>query len=399
MPSLLVFSFSFPRSTGSESLVSGKLVLALIRAGWEVDVISYRDNTCEKSCLWDNVQPCVREIKVNERLKLWIIRYLVWSFKAFLTGLKLSRKKKYDLILSRCQPIFSHVPAALLRMVNGTKWVANWNDPAPIRKYPPPYGEGLKARMGLFEKVFFDFLCSTADWHTFPGERLMHYMLTYMPPGVAAKSSVVPHIALKMRSSKNDVVNKRKMLFLHCGSVYFRNWREFLEGARLFVSKQGETDFQIGFLGWQPSELLKKVHDLELGNHVVVNEAVSYEDSFPLMSAADVLVIVEADSEEGIFLPSKLADYAEVGRPILAVSPKIGTLSDMLECYGGGIAVDCAAPEDIASGLEKMYKSWEKGTLDVDFNTARLNGVFSIETVVSLYQDLFEKLLRSETKN
>ena len=58
------------------------------------------------------------------------------------------------------------------------------------------------------------------------------------------------------------------------------------------------------------------------------------------MKNFDVLCVIEAKMNEGIFLPSKLSDYSFLNKPILCFSPANGTLVDLINKYGGGIAID-----------------------------------------------------------
>jgi hypothetical protein len=110
------------------------------------------------------------------------------------------------------------------------------------------------------------------------------------------------------------------------------------------------------------------------------------------LAAAAVSVVIEATLPEGIFFPSKVADFVQVGRPILAVSPAVGTLNDLLSSYGGGIAVDCASSEGIAKGIESLFRSWQAGDLDVSYGSAKLRPLFSDETVLSAYREIFDRI-------
>ena len=59
----------------------------------------------------------------------------------------------------------------------GIKWVANWNDPYPVKRFPAPYGEGYDAKLPFFENRIYNLIQKYADVHTFPSDRLRKYML------------------------------------------------------------------------------------------------------------------------------------------------------------------------------------------------------------------------------
>jgi hypothetical protein len=58
-----------------------------------------------------------------------------------------------------------------------------------------------------------------------------------------------------------------------------------------------------------------------------------------IANRAVALLVLEADMPESPFLPSKFADYARVGRPIIAVTPNRSPIRQYLNQYGGGCAV------------------------------------------------------------
>ncbi len=52
------------------------------------------------------------------------------------------------------------------------------------------------------------------------------------------------------------------------------------------------------------------------------------------MSTSDLLVVIDANLQQNIFFPSKLADYLGSGRDILAITPE-GPTEDILKETGG----------------------------------------------------------------
>jgi hypothetical protein len=85
--------------------------------------------------------------------------------------------------------------------------------------------------------------------------------------------------------------------------------------------------------------------------------SVNYEESLRHIRSATVCVLVEADVAEGIYLPSKLADYIVAKKPILALSPSVGVLSDMIP-RGGIIRVSPNDETSISEAIGKLYKAF-----------------------------------------
>jgi glycosyltransferase involved in cell wall biosynthesis len=116
-----------------------------------------------------------------------------------------------------------------------------------------------------------------------------------------------------------------------------------------------------------------------------------YLDTMSRLAQSDVLLVIEAPCEEGVFLPSKVADYACLGKPILAVSPPIGTLNDLLSDCGGGLCVDNRSSVKIADGLRTLYCRWRENRRDVP-DGEKLRHMFSPDAVASMYERLFADL-------
>jgi hypothetical protein len=96
--------------------------------------------------------------------------------------------------------------------------------------------------------------------------------------------------------------------------------------------------------------------------------------------------------EEGIYLPSKFVDGVQCQRPILAISPKHGTVADLLSHFGGGVAADCRSPIEVERSLGRLFESWQAGSLETTFGSETLRGQFCEDHVLALYEDLFEKV-------
>lgn len=109
---------------------------------------------------------------------------------------------------------------------------------------------------------------------------------------------------------------------LHYG--YFRRFvpsRPLLEGFAGFVRSAALAPGQarLTCLGGLRPEDEAEVARLGLGAFVDARAALPYEDSLPLLRAADVLAVV-VEPRMGLCVPAKVYDYIGAGRPILAVT-------------------------------------------------------------------------------
>jgi glycosyltransferase involved in cell wall biosynthesis len=115
-------------------------------------------------------------------------------------------------------------------------------------------------------------------------------------------------------------------------------------------------------VGPKDNETEALVEKLHLSSVVRTIGRVNYEESIRHIRLATVCVLVEADCGEGIYLPSKLADYIVAKKPILALSPSVGVLADMVK-HGGIIRASPNDEKSIAEAIGKLYKAFQNGRL------------------------------------
>ncbi len=411
-PRIIMFAPLCYPPANSEAIVNAKLVRAMLRAGWHVDVISDPKTLhwYPVDGTWADLEGAVHKVPaspptVAARLRAGanalrhagcLGRYPSWAVPAFEAARDLVKRRPYDFILSRAVPDTAHFPALMLHRHTGLPWIANWNDPQPQAMSPPPYGSGPSSRVSRRDRVFYRAIARDCSWHTFPCERLRRYMCAYLPGSPESRASVIPHVAA-MRDRPRAVT--RRDVFTICHAGYLKPPRDvhpLLEGARLFMRGAGiSRGLRLQFVADQGDGIENAARELDLSGLVEVRPATGYAEVGAILEAADVLAIVEADLEEGIYFPSKFVDYVQAGRPILALSPSRGTLADVLGAHGGGLAVDCASPGAIAAAIGVLHAHWRQGTLDSSYGSSRLADLFSEQTVLDAYRDLFRRLSRT----
>ncbi|OGV60045.1 MAG: hypothetical protein A2283_19745 [Lentisphaerae bacterium RIFOXYA12_FULL_48_11] len=207
------------------------------------------------------------------------------------------------------------------------------------------------------------------------------------------KSSIVPHIA--MESKRQNCVSLPVFSLCYAGSMLKRSPKVFLEGVRRFIdSNHPKERISVLFLGEHFDAVRESALTLGLDGLVQIEKGVAYKDAMKRIEMCTVALLIEAQMQEGIFLPSKIIDYIQVGRPVLAISPLDGTISDLIRKYGGGVVADCFSPESVANAIGLLYSSWRKGTLDHEYGSWRLLSQFSSGHVIGLYNQLFHLVLQ-----
>lgn len=393
---------------GSEAIATAKLLLAALDAKWELDVVCQADfgqyYPATGDGVWESIAGIVHRIGASKSsgvlrrfrhrsatTAFGSLQSLRWAKKASSIGSRLLSRRKYDFILSRATPQYGHLPALVLSRSSGLPWIANWSDPIPPAQAPPPYGRGPHAAVPFYVRRYCSAVARRATWHTFPCERLLRYVSSYLPE-LLQKSSVIPHIALA-RFRSDLAVKNSKFSMCYAGSLGFRDPDVFLNGVRTFLDRMrlGE-DIRVTFVGPPLESLRATVSHLNLDGVVSIEGTKSYEVTQEILARADVSVVLEPSFDEGIFFPSKFVDLVQTGRPILAVSPVEGTLSDIVLTNGGGIVADCRSSDAVAQAIERLYSAWAAGTLDSDYGSAHLFSLFSEEHVLEQYSEIFERI-------
>ncbi len=410
-PSILMFAPSCLPATGAEATVNAKLALAMHTAGWKIDVITrwprnqyYPSGTGGVWAALSDVVHSVRAgvtssesgIRLDMVLSFFRVGYLVpdnmWVRQAVRLGRRLCRSNNYDVILSRALPSAAHLPALYCSREFAIPWIANWNDPEFC---PPPYTLGKSRVLNFFKRRLLERVSVSADWQTFPCERLRRYVASLLSVAINGKSSVIPHVLLPGLSHvAPDGACRKTFRLVHAGGCEQpRDPYPFLLGVKRFITKCGVAgSISVTFIGNQSAGFEELVQRLGLTDVVKTMGPMAYEDVQRLTRDCDVLVIIEAPCREGIFFPSKFVDYVQTGNPILAVSPATGTLADVLLAHGGGIAVDCGSADAIAHALARMHTEWARGTLHETYGSDRLAGLFDQERVLKMYLEIIGRL-------
>ena len=408
-----MFAPWFPPHRNSEGIVNGKLALAFLKAGWGLDVIYSRPvelpKEAEEVSFWAPLAGVSYSVpkkypgslgrminRVSTILRTGhMIKGLSWVQYAVKKAEALSRLKHYDVILSRSFPVQVHLAALLVAGKSRIPWVANWNEVEPGNRNPYPYGEGIDAPMGYFIGRFLREIWTKADRHTFPSERAMRYMSSYMP-GIGDKTSIIPHIALERTGESSNSLMRAHEKFTICHAGIFdgrRNPGPFFDAlSRLCEKTTIRRDLVVKLLGYSYDGANKPRVPENLQEIVTIQDWCNYEETLRELSQADVLLLIEGMVEEGIFLSGKFIDYVQCRKPILALSPTVGTVNDVMRVHGGGIVVDCSDASQIATALERLYRVWQQNRLGETYPTQGLLNLYGESTVIRLYKALFDRL-------
>jgi glycosyltransferase involved in cell wall biosynthesis len=341
---ILVISPIFPPMADSEAFCGGKFVQELIHFGYEPLVIlctNTRTSTrldssrCWKSLEKVSIDLPKRRIPSTIRLCWFALRYRSsswsgWTRTVVSQAQTFHRRYPFDLVVSRSMPWHAHLAGYWVSSTLRLPWIANVNDPWDISPFVTNDAERRKWKPNLNVNLWWRRLVAGADAITFPCERLRDHCLkdSRRQSGVF----VVPHIGY----SCERVECEREFRIVHTGKLGLdditgRSARPLLEGLEGFLRKRpaARALARLVFVGSLNVDTMQLADDLELANNVSSVGVVNYEESLQHIAQACVCVLVEGNFKEGIFLPSKLCDYIAARKPILALSPEVGTVNDL----------------------------------------------------------------------
>jgi len=404
---LLIIARFFPPKQGAQQIQMWKVANALANVGIKTIVISQfasagQQITNEEFLLCDN-----RNLKIlyvpgtnywNDSKKLparlkhrltsetdAINSYSQWTRGASSLAENIIKALKPDIMMTVSTPFESHMAGLLVRRKFNIPWIAFFSDPWP--KNPPPYNSReilffSKYKLFLLRKCF-----QNCDSILATNKIQIKFMQQSSGIDISSHSYIVPHIGDQSQIEINS--NPRNVL-THTGFLS----KERTSKALLTAIKSNAENPQIAFdglvqVGNVSSEFLKLVNENRIMHCVKFIDVVRPNEANLLARESKVLLVIEADMEESPYLPSKFADYAMTGRSILAITPKISTVRNYLERFGGGIAVTNNELE-IDKALKRLFLQNE------EFCNLNLAYQFSPTTVASKYLDVFEEVIHKK---
>lgn len=280
-----------------------------------------------------------------------------------------AEKLDYDAVLSISIPQESHEAAWRLRQRIRKVWVAYFSDPWPEFCNLPSHNwqdNTFDVTLALMLKKH----AKAADVLAITNERMSKRMASYFPDvWDHSKVCIIPHIisAYKTKVSRtNDFlqITHAGHLSAMARGVYPLMLREFFSGFSRALRKHslGPAEVKITFVGVLDDPCLNDyLTEFEIQDYFDFVPKQSYKQTAAFLDAADVLLVMERRSDEGIYFLSKITDYLAYQKPVAFVSPSIGATRDMLPRLDFS-----ACPGDES----QIYEMWNK--VFTDWRDSRL---------------------------
>ncbi len=409
---ILYITVGYLPYTFSESLCNGKLVYALQRQGIDIDVISrtydsslYSNDWTEP---WALLKEHTHEVKYNHGNRLvrffdtlrasayfsiYPIDGLRWAYYAYMEAIRLSKSKHYDIIMTRSPSDIPHLVGYKLKQTLGIPWIANWNDPSATI-WPKPYSHQFSVIKKWQLNHLTDKYLDSTDVNTFPSQWLLDHFMKSNPNLKNKNNIVIPHIALdeSIELKPSQPMDCGKFRMCHSGNLSAERNPELTFRAIRQLIDEGRDKMEFHIMGYVNNYTQKLIDKYNLNAYVKCIGGFPYMDAMWKMQEYDCLVLLEAILEKGIFFPSKLTDYAQMNRPILAISPTDGYAVENID--KSGIVVDNKDVNSIKHGIASLYDAWMDGVLSSKYDSTELYKIYRAQNVVERYKQLLSQYCR-----
>lgn len=322
-------------------------------------------------------------IRIVRRLLRIPDEFLFWQIKAYKNIIKKWENEKFDCILTFSHPLSSNLVGLWLKKFFKTSWIAFFSDPWVDSPYSN-YKHIIKKINTFLEKKVF----AHADIFVFPSQEMENMYLKKYP---FIKSFNLPHSFDPNLYSNIEPKKRDRLVLRYIGNIYIgRTPESLITAIRNLVDKKilDKNNFLFEIVG----SLEKKYRNIKkdsIEGTVIFREPVSYLESLNLMEEADVLVVIDGNIKDSVFLPSKLIDYIGANRPIFGITPLSSPSARVISKIGGWVV----GPDNI-SGIEKILceilTHYKNGTLE-RFKPKEAREEFSIYKNINNFVNIIRK--------
>lgn len=340
---IVAVSQSYPPVSRGIAVTTWRWANAMTSAGWRLTLIT--ENRPEMTSDWwsnSNIRVIAipstprflpRRIAGNlGRLMLGTYWASWWALKACRVAEEVLRNKEKAVLVTRTEPGSGIVVGERLARTIGFPWVAAINDPHPICFYPPPCGKGRATTRVEHRHVrYVTRAISKASALVIPCERMARWQLARTPVPSGIQAVAIPHCSIEPDDRPVEPVGG--ITIRHTGSLTYvgstvERFLEILAGVVDQLPDRNQIRMQfVGSLQAGLGELIARYH---LSDICSLFPQVSAEDSVRLQRESHALLLLESPMSEGVLLSAKVSDYASSGRPVLMLSPEVGTIADLV---------------------------------------------------------------------
>jgi hypothetical protein len=313
----------------------------------------------ESGALWERWTQRLRGEDGLSDEELWVKRAADRAARAI--GASGSRT-----LVTFAQPWRDHlVGLAVARRHRRLRWIAHFSDPWVDSIYDADLPADVRERDRQHEARVIE----RADAVVFTTTHAADLVMAKYPPAWRQKSSVVSHAmdedVIPLADAVPVAARGTAFRIAHVGNLFRgRRTANMIFDALAAINRthalRGRLELILAGEGNGLYEARARVFELALEGIVTFQPRTPYLQSLATMRQSDLLLLIDAPARTNVFLPSKVADYVMMRRPILAITPAIGASADIMRRLGHDIVAPGDVPA-IAAALERGLQRHEAG--------------------------------------
>jgi len=285
-----------------------------------------------------------------------------WIVPAIMAGVPAIRKYRVSVIVATGRPWTSLVIGMVLKMLTQKPLVVDFRDPWMTNPFRLDYS-GFRNRVEawLERRVLKSadlVIANTEDLRDEFRSRASNVLArkcTWIPNGFDQQEfrDVVP--------APRTADEGRAFMLTHSGFLYGKRDPESLLDALVLLRRRGEIEngrFICKLIGPRdlPYDLPSELVTRDLTAVVTLTDEVTYEESIAQIAACDVALLLQPGTVTQI--PSKIFEYAGLGKRMLAIAPEGSGVARLVEANDLGIVADPVDVEGIARAIKEFYQEW-----------------------------------------
>ncbi len=315
-----------------------------------------------------------------------------WFPSGFLSGLRICRKFRPEMIYSTGGPVSAHTAAALLAHFAGLPWIAEIQDPLVYDAFPRSRIalkiNAIIERMILRRASAVVFLAEGAREKALCGTGIKHEKARVIYPGAAA-----PNLPSAARS-KGEFCR-----FAHFGSLGGpRNVGTFLDALdRVFASNPELSEkIRLDLYGTMDAVSRKQIEQFKYPEVITDFGKVPRQEALEAMQKSDVLLLIQQLDDLSFYtIPSKIYEYFQVSRPVFGMVYRNKGLRELLLKYGH-FAAESDSVDETAERISEIVKKWQSDGLEPEHEWPV--SLFTVREAVENLVALSDEVLESKSK-
>jgi glycosyltransferase involved in cell wall biosynthesis len=273
------------------------------------------------------------------------------------------KENKVDVVISTGPPHSMHLIAQKLKQKNNIKWIADFRDPwsnlyynEEFKQLPFAKKKDEKLENSVFKNADCILTVSNSLKKEFDQKAIRVEVITNGFDDEVVTNTLIT-LDEKFSISYIGLLPKQsnpKLLFKVLSTLC-------LEDADFKI------DLKLNFIGDISEDVKQEIINNSLLENTNFIGYVSHKEAIEYQKKAQVLLLLipNVAKSEGI-LTGKLFEYLTAKRPILAMGPETGDLSEILKNTSSGVVVGFDNEAKLTSEIRNLYQQYKTGDLQVN---------------------------------